>query len=112
MNDVTHAVASLTENEHGLIRECLRATADGPFFPDWEFSTIMGVDRETVRKVGQDWPERTVPQVDFQCAVQNALNNLIGYPHKLDDVWSEYISASPTQVRALLYELIAKKVLH
>jgi hypothetical protein len=104
--------SGLTEAQHALIRECLRATADGPFFPDWEFDTLIGVDRETVRNVGKGWPERTVPQVDFQCAVQNALNNLTGYPHKRADVWSDYISASPDQVRDLLDELIAKKVLH
>jgi hypothetical protein len=104
-------VSGLTDAQHAIIRECLRATADGPFFPDWEFGPLIGVDRETVRKVGQDWPERNVPQEDFQCAVQNALNNLTGYPHKREDVWSDYVSASPEQVLDLLDELIAKKVL-
>lgn len=93
------------------IHACLRAVADGPFFPDWEFETLMGVDRETVRRVVSDWPQCKVSRMDFQCAVQNGLNNLVGYPHGCDDVWAEYIPVSSADVRAVLVDLIAKKVL-
>ena len=34
-----------------ITKECLRAAVEGPFFPDWEFQILMGVDRETARVV-------------------------------------------------------------
>jgi hypothetical protein len=105
------SLSFLEPTSQAIIRECLRATADGPFFPDWEFGLIMGVDRNTVRKVWRDWPELTVPRPDFQCAIRNSLNNLVGYPHVEQEAWPQYISVPPEQVRDLLTELIASGVL-
>ncbi len=92
------------------MKQCLHAEAEGPFFPDWEFATLMGVNRDIVQKVDKDWPERTVSPMDFRCAVLNTLNNLTGYPHQREDAWGDYIPASPDDVRILLDDLIAKKV--
>ena len=39
-----------------VIGECLRAAVNGPFFPDWEFSTLFGLTRDEVRAVA-DWRE-------------------------------------------------------
>ncbi|WP_162584044.1 hypothetical protein [Variovorax sp. PBS-H4] len=36
-------------DDSSIISECLWAAADGPFFPDWEFSTLFGLSREEVR---------------------------------------------------------------
>ena len=35
-------------------------------------------------------------------AVNNALNNLLGYPHGKESSWSEFISADPTEVADVL----------
>ena len=50
-------LANLDEREREVVRECLRAAVDGPFFPDWEFSTIFGLTRDEVKQVLRSWPE-------------------------------------------------------
>lgn len=34
-------------------------------------------------------------------AINNSLNNLLGYPHKKWALWPQYISASPEEVDAV-----------
>jgi hypothetical protein len=43
--------------ELDVVKECLRAAVDGPFFPDWELHALFGLERAEVRKVLQSWPE-------------------------------------------------------
>ena len=66
------------------VRHALQASAEGGFFPDWEFSTLFGVDRDIVRKVYQAWPQRSVSPEEFGCAVTGSLNQLMGYPHGME----------------------------
>lgn len=40
-----------------VILQCLLAAADGPFFPDWEFSTLFGFEREEIRRTASTWPD-------------------------------------------------------
>src|SRR5712691_11317146 len=40
------SLANLDEKEREVVQECLRATVEGPFFPDWEFETIFGLKRD------------------------------------------------------------------
>lgn len=102
-----NTLQSLDDRTLEISRECLRAAADGPFFPDWEFQTLIGVDRETVRRVYDAWPDQTVDDEDFSCAVVGSLNNLLGYPHGQESQWTRYISVEPERVRVALEELIA-----
>jgi len=82
-----------------VIGECLDAAATGPFFPDWEFQTLFGLDREEVRRIASDWP--TVDS-DTWVAVANSLGNLLGYPHGLDGEWTEYVSVPRAEVEGIL----------
>ena len=36
----------LSAHDHKIIAEALSAAAEGPFFPDWEFHTLFGLERE------------------------------------------------------------------
>jgi hypothetical protein len=63
-----------------VIGSALRAAALGPFFPDWEFSTLMGISRDEMRAVASRWPyNRNEPSTDD--AAISAIVNLCGYPH-------------------------------
>jgi hypothetical protein len=79
------------EGDSEVIRQCLWAAADGPFFPDWEFHTLLGFERDEIRRMAQRWPDwdDDVRQSD---AVNNVLNSLVGYPHGRWDAWHDYIS--------------------
>lgn len=90
----------MSENEKQLIEECLVAAATGPFFPDWEFSSLFGLQREDVVEIASTWP--LVSSVDIEAgtvdqAVNNAFVWLLWYPHRLMGQWTEYISVSPRE---------------
>jgi hypothetical protein len=97
--------SSLSDKEIKIVVECLRATVEGEFFPDWEFETLLGVSRETVRTVYKQWPNLSLDD-ESAAAVIGSLNNLLGYPHRQEHRWADYISVSPQEVRALLERLL------
>ena len=91
----------LTPDEQRIVRECLRAAVSGPFFPMWEFQTLFGLEHSEIAAIA------FAPTVDdaspnVSLAINTAMNNLTGYPHKRQDVWSQYISVSPDEVRRIL----------
>lgn len=92
----------LSEQEIGIVRECLTAAANGPFFPDWEFHSLFGCDRNEIRKIATAWPDIEDRESDAVLAVVNSLNSLLGYPHGMERQWQDFISASRGEVEALL----------
>jgi len=97
-------VEGLSALDEHVVRGALRATADGPFFPDWEFPTLFGLEREEVREVLADWPRSADPDLQFN-AVNNAMNNLLGYPHGQDGAWDEYLSVDREQLGEMLWRI-------
>ena len=91
----------LSEHDRAIVQDCLGATVEGPFFPDWEFRTLFGLTRDQVRHVLETWPETTDLEVQ-DVAVNNALNNLIGYPHSNWAAWREFTSVGPEEVARIL----------
>ncbi len=97
----------LSYRDHEIIQQCLRASAEGPFFPDEEFSTLFGFSRDTFREVIKGYePEDDMP-VHEGIAVHNALNNLLGYPIDSPDEWHQWISASRDEVTGVLQRWMA-----
>ncbi len=74
----------LTTDDQLLLGRCLRAAAEGPYFPDWEFHTLFGLTRAEVATVAKEWPGVT-DEATTHLAINNALNNLLGYPHGMQD---------------------------
>lgn len=93
-------LAEMSEREVQIIGECLSAAANGPFFPDWEFATLFGLQRDKVAEIASTWPVISPHEIDAGVADQ-AINNtfiwLFWYPHKLMKRWTEYISATPRE---------------
>jgi hypothetical protein len=94
----------LSAREIDVVRQGLRACVDGPFFPEWEFQTLLGVDRETVRTVYNAWPDQTIDAQEFGSAIVGCLNNLLGYPHGQD--WDKHFSVKPEEMKLVLDHLI------
>jgi hypothetical protein len=92
---IENALKQMSEEEIRIIGECLRASVDGPFFPDWEFSSIFGLEREEVAKVANKWPSVDPGNEVVGIAINNSMNWLLSYPHKKYDKWSNFISVSP-----------------
>lgn len=96
---------SLSTAEIDVVKRSLRATAEGSFFPDWEFETLIGVDRETVRNVQAAFPRQTVGPEEFGCAVFGSMRNLLGYPHGQDEELTAYVPEGPNAIRSVLDRL-------
>jgi hypothetical protein len=88
-------LTDLDEQERDVVRQCLKAAVDGPFFPDWEFETIFGLERDDVRRVLMSWPGINEADESVVRAINNSFNNLLGYPAKnKQEIWTKFISVS------------------
>jgi hypothetical protein len=96
---------SLSDVDKLVLGQALRAAADGPFFPDWEFHTLFGLGRSQVRAIANAWPEPAASSEDIEIAVNNSLNNLLGYPHQQEAVWSQWVSVDRRQLNELFNRL-------
>jgi hypothetical protein len=75
------ALSRLRPESQRLVGACLRAAVQGPYLDDDdEFHTLMGVTREEAAEVAESWPQAATNGLTF-LTVNNALNNLLGYPH-------------------------------
>lgn len=95
----------LANADKTVVGQALRAAADGPFFPEWEFHTLFGMERNEVRAVADAWPNVDHTNANVVLAVNNSLNNLLGYPHGQDSVWSQWISVERPRLDELLSRL-------
>ena len=87
------------------VKRALTAAADGPFFPDWEFETLIGADRAAVRAAAAAWPALG-DDPDAAATVVNALGNLAGYPHGHDDELAKAVPGGREAVSATLDRLL------
>ncbi|OGJ48989.1 hypothetical protein A2229_00465 [Candidatus Peregrinibacteria bacterium RIFOXYA2_FULL_33_7] len=96
-----------------IISECLKAAAYGPFFIDeaagddkyWEIHTIFGLDIDELKKIADKYPDVNQKNESVKLAINNSLNNLLGYPHQCtEEQWDKYISVKPDK----LYEIFKK----
>jgi hypothetical protein len=95
-------LTDLTESEQQVIRDCLRASVAGPFFPMWEFHTLFGLEHQDVSDIAFG-PPLDDSREDVKVAINNALNMLTGYPHRCGpQVWQQFISVTPDEVRRIL----------
>ncbi len=101
-------LANLNADELKVVGECLRAAAYGPFFPDWEFSTLFGMSRQEVQSVADRFPD--VDEYDDGpgegndqwLAINNSFANLMHYPHGVSESkWSSYISVNQSELRSI-----------
>jgi hypothetical protein len=93
-------IQHLSKEDLKIVRECLVAAVEGPFFPEWEFPTLFGLERADVAKVMQSWPNVSGDDKTVTVAVSNTIGNLVGYPHGED--LTRYVSATPEQLLEIL----------
>jgi hypothetical protein len=91
----------LSERERSVVLECLRASLEGPFFPEWEFRSLFGITRTDLARIVTTWPEIDERAEEVALAINNSMNNLLGYPHGCEDAWSEFLSVSSGEVERI-----------
>lgn len=104
------SLKNLTKHEQEIVLCCLRASVDGPFFPDWEFSTLFGLSKDEVREVIQRWPINDNSDKTAKMAINGSLNNLLGYPHHEKEAWKEYIPATRKEVHSIFQKWRGEKI--
>jgi hypothetical protein len=91
----------LSEREHEIIHECLKAAQMEEFFPSWEFETLFGFPREYLNVTIKNWLNGQCSHEDKKI-VRQVLNQLLGYPHGMDKEWGSYISAPFQELLVIL----------
>lgn len=94
----------LLEQQEAVFKQCLDAVVNGPFIPDWEFHILFGLEKNEVNAILVQWPEVNHHDNQVQLAINNSLNNLIGYPIDDEERWSEYIAVSKEELIELFEE--------
>ena len=84
-----------------VFRESLIAAARGPFFPDCEFSTLFGLERAEVAAIADLFTSATPLTGSVALALNNAMGNLIGYPHGQPAAWSQWLSVTPAELQTV-----------
>ena len=82
-------------------KESLVAAARGPFFPDWEFHTLFGLDRVEVQSIADSFSSATPLAGDIALALNGAMGNLLGYPHGQEAAWPQWLSVSPAELQVI-----------
>jgi hypothetical protein len=90
-----------SSTEHQVFQEALAAAAHGPFFPDWEFQTLIGFDRTAVMAAAASFVPTTPLAGDLAVMLNNCINNLLGYPHGQDSAWSCWLSVTPLELETI-----------
>ena len=92
-------LSDLTNAEKEVIFECLRCVASGEIIlNDWEFPILFGIDFATLQRIVQMIPNIDDLSEETFLAINNSLNNLLGYPHGGESKWDGFISVSPAEV--------------
>lgn len=91
-----------------VIRQCIWAVVNGPFFPDWRFHALFGFYRDEIRRIAEAWPNWD-DNDEQRDAINNTLNNLISGPHDCWDVWHNYISATGPSYVTSMHDFAASR---
>ena len=93
-----NVLSMMTEQEIHVIGEWLRAAAYGSFFPESEFYTLFGLERDEVTQIADTWPEVVIHDDTVGIAINNAIVTLLWYPHnKFEEEWGQFLSVSPEE---------------
>jgi hypothetical protein len=100
---------NLTKKEKEVVVECLKASVNGPFFDDDDFHMLFGLYRNEVLPIIEGLPDIDDSDELTMRAINNSLNNLIGFPHNKEEDWGKYISVSPAELEKIFKKWKAKE---
>lgn len=95
------SLKNLTKKEKKVVTECLQAAAKGPFFDNDDFHILFGMDREEMLAIVAKLPKLDDSDELNRRAINNSINNLIGFPHKKGRYWKNYISVSQAELKRI-----------
>jgi hypothetical protein len=100
----------LSADEIALVSACLRAAEEGPFFPEWEFQTLFGVERRELAEIRSRWPSISLDDDVAYLSVMNSVANLVGYPHGEEAALQKYVAGGEGKLERLARRLAKLKL--
>ena len=106
-----NSISKLSEQEIKILFESVKAAAYDPFFydssakddPYWEVHSLFGLSINDLKDIADNWPNVDFDAEDVILAINNSINNLLGYPHNCSEqTWSKYISVSEKELFKIL----------
>lgn len=94
----------LNESETEIIRACLWAAVEGPFFADDTLRIVTGFDRDLLRSYANSWPASADEFKEYE-AVSAVLLNLRSYPHRKDAHWTSWIPVDREALEELDFDI-------
>lgn len=92
-------LSQLTDEEKSVVFECLKCVATGKvILHDWEFQTIMGIEAQELLAIVKKISDIDDSDETANLAINNSINNLLGYPHGKHSKWNEFISVPESEV--------------
>ncbi len=99
-------INQLNEKEREIIQKVFLASVNGPFFEDWEFSTLIGMERNQLTNLLESWPNYNDKDDDVLFnAIHNCIGNLLYYPHKKEQLFNQMVSAGEKELNNLLEKI-------
>ena len=92
------AIEKLSQRDQQVIAECLDAILSGVFIDDVEFQITAGVTFAEVARVRAALPDVDDSLETVALVINGALNDLLGYPHRQEARWADFISVPTTEV--------------
>jgi hypothetical protein len=108
----------LSDDEIGVIKECIKAAAYGPFFidegakddPYWEIHPLFGLTIDELRNIADAFPNGDLDNEKVELAINNSINHLLGYPHGCsEEIWKTYISVSKDELEKIYLKWTGEK---
>ena len=99
------AFSSLNKTEKETVHQCLKVILNGSYIDDWEFSTRLGFDRESLKQVLS-----LRPQLDdsedglIRLAINNCMNEVC---HGIDispAEWKSWFTVSREEAKATYFK--------
>ena len=94
----TTGLLGLSGAEREVVCQCLRAAVDGPFFPDFEFLALLGTERAELSALLDLWPRLDDTDGHIHALINNAILNLLCYPHQCEADWPKHIEVPVEEV--------------
>jgi crotonobetainyl-CoA:carnitine CoA-transferase CaiB-like acyl-CoA transferase len=98
----------LDPDDVAVVAACLQASDEGPFFPDWEFQTLFGVERSELRRVRMRWPNVSLTEETVYVSVMNSVCHLLVYPHGEEEALLRYVPEGRDRIQRLGHKLNAR----
>jgi len=93
------ALSDLTPREREVVYRCLKAIVKEDFVPDCDFISVFGVTKDDIKEIISRWPNvDDLTEFKVARAINDTLNNLVGYPHNMDDLLFQCTGATRHEI--------------